>query len=116
MRRAIKLTALGLMGAIALTVASYLTLVAVAFFESGAGPHQSYARFESARPAEVIVPQSDPAAATEQLSELVRRAATEGRKVSIAGSQHSMGGHTLSTQAGWSTCAAMPFGKSTRWK
>jgi len=88
------------MGAIALTVASYLTLVAVAFFESGAGPHQSYARFESARPAEVIVPQSDPAAATEQLSELVRRAATEGRKVSIAGSQHSMGGHTL-VDAGW---------------
>ena len=46
-------------------------------------------------PAEVIAVPSDPAAAAQQLSELVQRAAREGKHISISGADHSMGGHTI---------------------
>jgi len=46
-------------------------------------------------PAEVIRVAADPAEAEQQLSRLVKRAAKEGRHVSIVGAQHAMGGHTL---------------------
>jgi FAD/FMN-containing dehydrogenase len=39
---------------------------------------------------------SDAKAAEEQLAALLRRARSEGLKVSIAGARHSMGGHTIS--------------------
>lgn len=35
------------------------------------------------------------AAATRQISELIKQAKAEGKKISIAGAQHSMGGHTI---------------------
>jgi FAD/FMN-containing dehydrogenase len=47
------------------------------------------------QPAEVIPAAPDPAAAARQIADLVRRAATEGRHISISGARHSMGGHTL---------------------
>lgn len=47
------------------------------------------------QPAEVIAVANDPTEAEQQLSALVRRAAQEGRHISISGAHHSMGGHTL---------------------
>src|SRR5688500_7394343 len=44
---------------------------------------------------EVVDVAADTADAERQLVELVRRAAREGRKVSIAGARHTMGGHTI---------------------
>ncbi|MFT3826322.1 MAG: FAD-binding oxidoreductase [Chitinophagaceae bacterium] len=43
----------------------------------------------------VIAVAPDAAAAEKQLQELVLMARREGKKISIAGSQHSMGGHTM---------------------
>src|SRR5688572_22322566 len=34
-------------------------------------------------------------AATAQIMQLIKQAAEEGKKISIAGAQHSMGGHTI---------------------
>ena len=91
---------------IGLVVVGYAGLLTQTYFESGpAIPEpgrsgQSFSRLESARPREIIHPADDPGIATEQLSELVQRARAEGRKIAIAGSQHSMGGHTL-VDAGW---------------
>lgn len=45
--------------------------------------------------AEVVPVVTDPAAAERQLAELLARAKREGLKVSIAGTRHSMGGHTI---------------------
>jgi FAD/FMN-containing dehydrogenase len=47
------------------------------------------------RPAEVLALAGDPEAAEQQVVELVQRAGREGRKISIAGARHSMGGHTV---------------------
>lgn len=52
-------------------------------------------RLNASTPAEVVRVAADPAAAEKQLTELVRRAAREGRHIAISGAQHSMGGHTL---------------------
>jgi FAD/FMN-containing dehydrogenase len=52
-------------------------------------------RLNASQPAEVVKIESDPTAAERQLGELVRKAAREGRHISISGAQHSMGGHTL---------------------
>ncbi|MDC0305507.1 FAD-binding oxidoreductase, partial [bacterium] len=46
-------------------------------------------------PAEVIAVAEDPAAAERQIVDLIQRAASEGRRISIAGARHSMGGHTF---------------------
>ena len=46
-------------------------------------------------PAEVIAVAEDPAAAERQIADLIQRAASEGRRISIAGARHSMGGHTF---------------------
>lgn len=106
LRRRIKLAALCALAAVLLVSGSYVALVTAAFFEpqrvaSKQHPGTSdYSRLESARPAEVIVPREDVTGATEQLAGLIRRASAEERKISIAGSQHSMGGHTL-VDAGW---------------
>ncbi len=55
-------------------------------------------RLNPTTPAEVIEVSSDPAAAEKQLIELVRRAAREGRHITISGARHSMGGHTVYPQ------------------
>jgi FAD/FMN-containing dehydrogenase len=50
-------------------------------------------------PAEVVPVASDPAEAERQVVALVARAAAEGRRIAIAGSRHSMGGHTVFPEA-----------------
>ncbi|HEY5792154.1 MAG TPA: FAD-binding oxidoreductase, partial [Chthoniobacterales bacterium] len=50
-------------------------------------------RLNTGQPAEVLA--IDAEAAERQVADLVLRAAREGRKISIAGARHSMGGHTL---------------------
>src|SRR5437763_8279621 len=52
-------------------------------------------RLNATRVAEVWDIPTDPAAAEAQLRDLLRRARQEGRKVSVAGARHSMGGHTI---------------------
>lgn len=47
------------------------------------------------QPAEVLTLAADPEAAEKQIAHLVERAGREGRKISIAGARHSMGGHTV---------------------
>ena len=52
-------------------------------------------RLNLTRVAEVIPVETDPAAAERQLAALLARARAEGLHVSIAGTRHSMGGHTI---------------------
>ncbi len=52
-------------------------------------------RLNASQPGEVIQVATDPDAAVRQLSDLVQRAAREGRHISISGASHSMGGHTI---------------------
>lgn len=54
-----------------------------------------HSRLNATTPGEVIPVVSDPAEAERQLATLVRRAAAEGRQITISGASHSMGGHTL---------------------
>jgi FAD/FMN-containing dehydrogenase len=54
-----------------------------------------FSRLTNAKAAEVLTPPRDLDAAVRQLQELVRRAAAQHLKISIAGARHSMGGHTL---------------------
>src|SRR5438552_18314654 len=68
------------------------TSLANAIPPAGSG---DYSRLTTAKATEVFTPPRDQAAAVRQLRELVRRAAAEHRKISIAGARHSMGGHTL---------------------
>lgn len=55
-------------------------------------------RMNRTRVAEVWKIPADGREAEEQLAELLKRAAREGLRVSIAGARHSMGGHTISPQ------------------
>ena len=66
-------------------------------------------RLAAAVPAEVIAISPDEDAALRQLLELVTRASHEGRKISISGARHSMGGHTL--YPGGITLDMLPFKK-----
>jgi FAD/FMN-containing dehydrogenase len=52
-------------------------------------------RLAEGRPVEVIAVAEDRAKAERQIAELVSAANRDGRKVTIAGASHSMGGHTL---------------------
>ncbi len=52
-------------------------------------------RLNTSQTAEVVKVAAEPDEAERQLGELVRLAAREGRHISIAGAQHSMGGHTI---------------------
>ncbi len=54
-----------------------------------------WSRLNANESREVIAAAGDSAALVEQLGELVRRAGKEGRRISISGARHSMGGHTL---------------------
>lgn len=61
-----------------------------------AAPGTNDASFlDATTPSEVIPVAGDPAAAEQQLSALVRRAAAEGKPIAISGAHHSMGGHAL---------------------
>src|SRR6202165_3826356 len=62
--------------------------------EPSAG-QSDFSRLTRTQPAATIIPDRDPANAIEQLRDLVRRAALQHGKITIAGSRHSMGGHTL---------------------
>ena len=52
-------------------------------------------RLAASTPAEVVKIVAEPAAAEKQLAELVQRAAAEGKRISISGARHTMGGHAL---------------------
>lgn len=52
-------------------------------------------RLNRSKAAEVVTVANDPAQAAGQISELVLRAAREGKHLSISGAHHSMGGHTI---------------------
>ncbi len=54
-----------------------------------------FSRLAHAQAATVIRPEADTQLATAQLQELVREAVMQGKKITIAGAKHSMGGHTL---------------------
>jgi len=100
--RLIQRTLLGALLAALLVVSSYAVLVAHAWFaeprsslpEPSAG-QSDFSRLTRAQPAATIIPDRDPARAIEQLRDLVRETASQRGKITIAGSRHSMGGHTL---------------------
>lgn len=54
-----------------------------------------FSRLSRAQRVTVIRPEADTQLATAELQQLVRDAAAQGRKITIAGAKHSMGGHTL---------------------
>jgi len=93
---------LGTLLAALLVVLSYIVLIAHAWIadsrsslpEPSAG-QSDFSRLTHAQPAATIVPDRDPAGAVEQLRDLVRQTALRHGKITIAGSRHSMGGHTL---------------------
>lgn len=60
-----------------------------------AGFTDDASRMNLTRVAEVVPIAGDAAAAEQQLGALLRRARSEGLRVSIAGTRHSMGGHTI---------------------
>lgn len=102
------------LGAVVLLIAAYAVLLGVSwmrdrrFVLSEEFPaHGDYSRLTTSVPQQTIVPEADPAAATKQLQALVRRATAEGRKISVAGSAHSMGGHTL-VNGGWRVQMRVP--------
>jgi FAD/FMN-containing dehydrogenase len=92
----------GAVSAALLLVLSYVTLVAHAWFtdrqsslpEPSAG-QSDFSRLSHATPVATIIPDRDPVRAIRQLQDLVRNTALQHGKITIAGSRHSMGGHTL---------------------
>lgn len=60
-----------------------------------AGRLDDASRLNETAMARTVEVAADPAAAEEQLRALLREAAAENLKIAIAGSRHSMGGHTL---------------------
>ena len=60
-----------------------------------AGFADDASRMNRTKVAEVVAVEQDPAAAERQLAGLLERARAEGLCVSIAGTRHSMGGHTI---------------------
>lgn len=100
--RLIRRVVLGALLATLFVVLSYVVLVAYAWFtdsrfslpEPSAG-QSDFSRLTHAHPAATIIPDRDPARAIEQLRDLVRQTASQHGKITIAGSRHSMGGHTL---------------------
>ncbi len=95
------------LGAVVLLVAAYAALLGASWvtdrhfvLREEFPAHGDYSRLTTSIPQQTVVLEADPAAATKQLQALVRRAGVEGREISVAGSAHSMGGHTL-VNGGW---------------
>jgi FAD/FMN-containing dehydrogenase len=93
---------LGTLLAAFLLVLSYVVLVAHAWFADRKSPlpdpragQSDFSRLIRVEPAAIITADRDPAKAVEQLRDLVRQTASQHGKITIAGSRHSMGGHTL---------------------
>jgi FAD/FMN-containing dehydrogenase len=93
---------LGALAAIFLVVLAYVALVARAWVsESGSSlpeplaGQSDFSRLTYAKPAETIRPDGDPKRAIQQLQDLVRQTVSQNGRITIAGSRHSMGGHTL---------------------
>jgi FAD/FMN-containing dehydrogenase len=93
---------LGTLLAALLLVLSYVALVAHAWFADRGSPlpdplagQSDFSRLIRAEPAATITADRDPTKAIDQLRELVRQTASQHGKITIAGSRHSMGGHTL---------------------
>jgi FAD/FMN-containing dehydrogenase len=63
--------------------------------EVPAGHVDDASRLNRTQVAEVWPVPADRVRAEEQIAELLARARTEGRRISIAGARHSMGGHTI---------------------
>jgi FAD/FMN-containing dehydrogenase len=87
---------------LAATVGPPAVFLASVWWQDGARPHPVVAtgtddasRMNANTPAAVIAIADDPAAAERQLADLVKRAASEGTRISISGTHHSMGGHTM---------------------
>lgn len=96
-------------GAVGLTLAALLVVagppvffLASVWWRDGRDPlaadaagYGDASRLSKSRPAEVleIAPTKD--AAERQVAELILRAGREGRKITVTGARHSMGGHTL---------------------
>ncbi|MDA7881081.1 FAD-binding oxidoreductase [Akkermansiaceae bacterium] len=102
MRKRLKIALILLVLAIAVIVGRPVIFLAFVWLNDGTGPNPmpSAGSGDASRmtvnvPAEVIAVAADPAGAERQIVELIKRAATEGRRISIAGAQHSMGGHTF---------------------
>jgi FAD/FMN-containing dehydrogenase len=93
---------IGTLSGALLLVLGYVVLVAQAWFaghksslpEPLAG-QSDFSRLSSAASTAIITVDHDPAKAVEQLRDLVRQTASQHGKITIAGSRHSMGGHTL---------------------
>jgi FAD/FMN-containing dehydrogenase len=86
----------------ALVALSYVVLVAVAWFNDSSSPlpeplagQSDFSRLAHAKPIATITPDRNPTIAIEQLRDLVHQTASQHGKIAIAGSRHSMGGHTL---------------------
>lgn len=97
------------LGAVGLTLAALLVVagppvvfLATVWWRDGGEPlapdatgHGDASRLNKSRPAEVLALAPTRDAAERQVAELILRAGREGRKISISGARHSMGGHTL---------------------
>lgn len=93
---------LGIVIAALVPVIAYIAIVARAWMadsretlaEPAAG-QSDFSRLARARPGRTIVPEADPVRAIDQLRTLVQQTAAQHGKITVAGSRHSMGGHTL---------------------
>jgi FAD/FMN-containing dehydrogenase len=100
--RVIGRAVLGALLAALLVVVSYIVLVAHAWFTDSRSPlpdpavgQNDFSRLTQTKPGATIIPDRDPEKAIEQLRVLVRQTSSQQGKITIAGSRHSMGGHTL---------------------
>jgi FAD/FMN-containing dehydrogenase len=95
-------TLIGAAAIVVLVVLGYAAVVAHAWFtDSGSSlpepvaGRSDFSRLEHAKPIATITPDRDPTIALQQLQELVRKVTSQHGNITIAGSRHSMGGHTL---------------------
>jgi FAD/FMN-containing dehydrogenase len=100
--RLIGRSALGILAAALLVILCYAGIVAYAWLADSRSPlpdpsagQSDFSRLVRAKAAEVVVPDRDPTRAIEQLRTLVHQTAAQHGRITIAGSRHSMGGHTL---------------------
>lgn len=102
MRRKLVVIFAVLLVILAAAVARPVLFLAAVWWQDGTAPRampgagtDDASRLNTTAPSEVVAVAADPAAAERQLTEIVQRAAREGRRISVSEAQHSMGGHTL---------------------